>query len=282
MSGYLKVPIVSSGGGAVDSVNAQTGTVVLGAADVGADPAGTAQGLFEQLGEKYVRTTRFSSISSGTSGTITVPANSEVILDDFGGTVDAVVAQISGGRPDLQSAKTAGGVVVATTFDTNGNWSFSGTPSSYPVAILYRVRQKFSDFDSTSSDIMGNSNVEVTGATGATGAQGIQGVQGPAGTNGSDGATGATGPQGIQGPIGPTGTTGDVGSQGPTGATGPQGVTGATGAQGNAGAVGATGATGDQGPAGTNGTDGSTEGNLDGGGPDAVYGGFTNLDAGEI
>jgi hypothetical protein len=42
----------------------------------------------------------------------------------------------------------------------DGSWVFTGVPSSYPVAILYRVRQKILDFDSTASDIWGNSNVE--------------------------------------------------------------------------------------------------------------------------
>ena len=37
------------GGGAVDSVNGATGTVVLDAGDVGADPAGTAAGLVDDL-----------------------------------------------------------------------------------------------------------------------------------------------------------------------------------------------------------------------------------------
>lgn len=37
------------GGGAVDSVNGQTGAVVLDAGDVGADPAGTAAGLVDDL-----------------------------------------------------------------------------------------------------------------------------------------------------------------------------------------------------------------------------------------
>ena len=37
------------GGGAVDSVNGQTGVVVLDAGDVGADPAGTAAGLVDDL-----------------------------------------------------------------------------------------------------------------------------------------------------------------------------------------------------------------------------------------
>ena len=112
------------------------------------------------IGDKYVRTTRFAIISSGTSGTVTIPPNSEVVLDDFGGTVDAVVSQVSGGFPTLISAKSSSGTVIATSFNSAGNWAFTGTPSAYPVAILYRVRQKLLDFDSTASDIWGNSNVE--------------------------------------------------------------------------------------------------------------------------
>ena len=40
---------MTGGGGAVDSVNGQTGVVVLDAGDVGADPAGTAAGLVDDL-----------------------------------------------------------------------------------------------------------------------------------------------------------------------------------------------------------------------------------------
>lgn len=110
-------------------------------------------------GGKYVRTTRFVSIGAGTSGTASLPLNAEVILDDFGGTVDAVVLQISGGKPVVLPALTATGVVVAATFDSSGNWTFSGTPSSYPVALVYRVRTTLANFDSTSSDIWGEPGV---------------------------------------------------------------------------------------------------------------------------
>ena len=54
---YIPLPIIpgagsgggGGGGGAVDSVNGQTGVVVLDAGDVGADPAGTAAGLVDDL-----------------------------------------------------------------------------------------------------------------------------------------------------------------------------------------------------------------------------------------
>ncbi len=111
------------------------------------------------VGSKYVRTTRFASIGSGTSGTVTLPSSSTVVLDDFGGTVDAIITTITGGRPDTVAAVTATGAVVGTTFDSSGNWVLSGTPSAYPVAIIYRVRQTLVNFDSTSSDIMGDAEI---------------------------------------------------------------------------------------------------------------------------
>lgn len=123
------------------------------------------------LGAKSVRTTRFVSIGSGTSGTVTLPSNATVILDDFGGTVDAVVTQISGGKPTQIPALTSTGVVVATTFNGSGNWAFSGTPVSYPVAIVYRVSQTLTNFDSNSSDIWGGTEFHdvLAAADGGTG-----------------------------------------------------------------------------------------------------------------
>ena len=159
-----KIFIYASGfaNDAVTSVNGQVEDVILDATDVGADPTGTAQGLFDQLGEKYVRTTRFEIINSGTSGTVTLPANSTVILDDFGGTVDAVVSQVQNSKPSLQPSMDSDTIVVATTFDSSGNWSFSSTPSSYPVIIMYRVRQTLANFDSTATNIYGVPNTDMS------------------------------------------------------------------------------------------------------------------------
>ena len=117
------------------------------------------------LEEKNVRSTRFASIGSGTTGSLTLPGNSTVILDDFGGATDAVITTISGGRPNFSAATTSGGSVIATTFDSSGNYSLSGTPSAYPVAIVYRVRQQFQYFNDADSDVIGAPTLE--GATGA-------------------------------------------------------------------------------------------------------------------
>lgn len=53
------------GGGAVDSVNGQTGVVVLGAADVSADPAGTAAGLVDDLSGVTAPATARSNLGLG-------------------------------------------------------------------------------------------------------------------------------------------------------------------------------------------------------------------------
>jgi len=118
-------------------------------------------GLITGLGDKDVRSTRFEIISSGTSGSVTIPPEQSVILDDFGGTVDAIVSTVSGGRPTLAPAQTSSGAVVATTFDSSGNWTFTGTPSSYPVALIYRVRQKFSTYADTDANVIGFPETDV-------------------------------------------------------------------------------------------------------------------------
>jgi len=146
---------------------------------------GTSSGGSGVSDGKTIRTTRFVSIGSNTSGTVTLPSNSTVVLDDFGGTVDAIVLQISGGKPLKQPALTALGSVVATSFDSSGNWTFTGTPVSYPVALVYRVQQTMANFDSTSSDIWGDAEsfgaqtgvitftIDGGGSAPATGVQGF-------------------------------------------------------------------------------------------------------------
>lgn len=105
---------------------------------------------------KNATTTRFASIGAGTSGTVALPSNATVILDDFGGTVDAVVCQVSGGKPTQSHALTATGSVVATTFDASGNWSFSAAPVVYPVAIVYRVYQTLINYTPLDADVWGD------------------------------------------------------------------------------------------------------------------------------
>jgi len=112
------------------------------------------------LGDKYVRSTRYYEISSGTGGTVTLDPSTTIILDDFGGTVDAIVSEMSAGKPTFTSAKTAAGELIAASFDASGNYSLTDTPSGYSVALIYRLRQKLSTYNDLDSNILGQSFVE--------------------------------------------------------------------------------------------------------------------------
>lgn len=88
----------------------------------------------------------FEAISS-TTGTITKPTNSTILLDQFYSGGDAIVETLVNGQPSGQSPLTAGGSVVSvSSFDTSGNFTLSGTPSSYPVALIYIFTIKAVDY----------------------------------------------------------------------------------------------------------------------------------------
>jgi len=115
---------------------------------------------FEALENKYVRSTRFEEIGSGTSGAITITGSQQIVLDDFGGGTDAVISTIEDGRPTFKNATDSTGLIIATTLDAVGNYTLSSTPSSYPVTIVYRVRERFIDFDGTDNNLVGDYDVE--------------------------------------------------------------------------------------------------------------------------
>ena len=105
-----------------------------------------------EAGEVFVSDEWYTEISSGTTGTLAAPANSTFVLDSWAEDVDAVVSTISAGtRPDIEHAREADGTIITTTFNSSGDYTLSGTPSSYPVAIIFRYRVKFKDYDNTKS-----------------------------------------------------------------------------------------------------------------------------------
>lgn len=79
----------------------------------------------------------FASVSAS-SGTITIPTNATILTDQFPGGVDALVSTISSGQPTGINPQASGGALVdVTSFDTGGNYVLTGTPSAFPVAIIY-------------------------------------------------------------------------------------------------------------------------------------------------
>ena len=103
----------------------------------------------DPIGDLYVKVVWFEQINSGTSGTLTLPAQAEVVLDQWAAGVDALASTLASGVPDFISPATVGGVIVTATLDGNGVWTLSGTPSAYPVAIIYVYKVKFRYFGYT-------------------------------------------------------------------------------------------------------------------------------------
>ncbi len=104
------------------------------------------------LEAKNVRALWFAEISSGASGTITPPTGGTIILDQWAAGIDAVTSTLTTTRnPTFESAKTSAGVIITATLDVAGAWTISGTPSAYPIAILYVYDVAFTSFDKTKS-----------------------------------------------------------------------------------------------------------------------------------
>jgi len=85
----------------------------------------------------------FELIGSGTTGTITKPTDSTIILDQYESAGDCLIVQVdSNNKPINKVAITAGGVAITSTLDVAGAYAFSGTPSPYPVALIYQIQIK--------------------------------------------------------------------------------------------------------------------------------------------
>jgi hypothetical protein len=109
---------------------------------------------------KYAYANRFVLINSGTSGTITIPAHSEIVEAGFPSGLNAVLTTSANGTYTSQSAITAAGAIVGADIDTDGDWTLSGTPAAYPVALIYRTRTLWADFEPTDLDIVGDFEVQ--------------------------------------------------------------------------------------------------------------------------
>jgi len=92
------------------------------------------------------KVTYFESISAAT-GAVTEPTNSTILLDQFQGGVDAFVSTVINGQPSGEMPVTSSGVTVdVSSFDALGNYTLSGTPSGYPVALIYIIKIKAIDW----------------------------------------------------------------------------------------------------------------------------------------
>lgn len=76
---------------------------------------------------------------NGTSGTITKPTGSTILLNQLAGGADALVSTINGTITG-DSPKTSGNALVdVSSFNSSGDFVLTGTPSAYPVGLIYWV-----------------------------------------------------------------------------------------------------------------------------------------------
>jgi len=84
---------------------------------------------------------------SATSGTITIPTGSTILLNQLPAGADALVSKVNV-KPTGENPTTAGGAQVdVSSFDALGNYSLNGTPSAYPVAIIFWLAVPADQYD---------------------------------------------------------------------------------------------------------------------------------------
>ena len=124
---WVDPPAGTDGGGAVDSVNGQDGIVVLTAGDVGADPAGTAAALVDDL--SGVSNTTAARLALGLGSAATQPSSAfdaagaataaQAAAITAAGTAAAALVDDLSGVTNAAAARTALGLGTAATQPTS-------------------------------------------------------------------------------------------------------------------------------------------------------------------
>lgn len=83
---------------------------------------------------------------NNTAGTITIPTGATIVLDQFQGGADAFCSTIVNGKQTLVFPVDSSGTPVdVATFNALGAYTLTGTPSAYPVALIYILKIKAKD-----------------------------------------------------------------------------------------------------------------------------------------
>ena len=107
------------------------------------------------MGEQDVKAIWFETIGSGTTtGTVSKPAGAgtdvSFVMDEWGTATDALVSTINEGKPTYQSPVDASGDPITTTFNTSGEYTFSGTPVPAAAhALIYVYICDFQNYVTT-------------------------------------------------------------------------------------------------------------------------------------
>ena len=100
------------------------------------------------LEDKYFRVPWYVEVTTGTTGTITPPTGGTIVLNQWSGSVSAKSSTITvSEKPTGIPAKTSAGADITVTISTTGSWALSGTPSAYPIAIIYYYDVKLFNFN---------------------------------------------------------------------------------------------------------------------------------------
>jgi hypothetical protein len=117
----------------------------------GSDSSGLETRITNLENNEY-KVAYFASVSAN-SGTITIPTGATILLNQFQGGIDAYISTIDTGQPTGKNPVTAGGAIVdVSSFDASGNYNLTGTPSAYPVAIIYILKISAKDFSNLTID----------------------------------------------------------------------------------------------------------------------------------
>jgi len=87
-----------------------------------------------------------------TSGTISKPTGSTILLDQWSNGVDSVLSKIPGGtgtKPDFEDT----GVDVSS-FDSSGNYTLSGALPTNPSALIYYISIPLKDYDNLNTEFV--------------------------------------------------------------------------------------------------------------------------------
>lgn len=82
----------------------------------------------------------FKRIESGTTGTVSIPEGAEIRFGQYIDGQDCLILKTdSEGRPIDDVARTSTGEPILGAINSAGNYSLTGSPEAYPVAIIYQV-----------------------------------------------------------------------------------------------------------------------------------------------
>lgn len=106
---------------------------------------GTLDNYNLNIDNQYVKRSYYEIITT-ISGQISRPSKAEILLDQWENGVDAIISTVSGGKPTYEDT----GLDVIS-FDLNGNYTLSGTPTG-DVAIIYYIKIPLKDLNTLDLD----------------------------------------------------------------------------------------------------------------------------------